>query len=95
MPERQDAQLGGYSAQLKRVWTNLLEYGRLVTTLAKLYVQSRVLMLQNYLLSCRLRMWDAAFVYFKLQIFFIRLSNGFPLDRCWPAEESLPPVSGR
>jgi hypothetical protein len=52
-----------------------------------------MLMIQNYILSCRIRMWDAVFIYFKFQIFLIRLSNGFPLDECWPAEESLPPIS--
>jgi hypothetical protein len=35
-------------------------------------------------------MWDAVFLYFKIQIFLIRLSHGFPVNECWPAERSLP-----
>jgi hypothetical protein len=93
MPEQQDSQLGGQHALLKRLSMNLLECGRLAFTLVKLYSQSRLLMMQNFILNCRLRMWDVVFTYFKIQIFFIRLSYGFPLDKCWPAEESLPPVS--
>lgn len=93
MPERRDSQPGGQRALLKRLWRNLPDYGRLVFILTKLYFQSRLLMIQNSILSCRLRMWDVVFVYFKIQIFLIRLSYGFPLDKCWPTENSLPPVS--
>jgi hypothetical protein len=93
MLEQQDSRLGGQHAPLKHLWTNLLECGRLAITLIKLYSQSRALMMQNFVLNCRLRMWDVVFIYFKIQIFFIRLSYGFSLDECWPAEESLPPVS--
>ncbi|HEV2327713.1 MAG TPA: hypothetical protein VGY56_02870 [Verrucomicrobiae bacterium] len=93
MLEQQDSQPGGQHALMKRLWTNLLECGRLAITLMKLYSQSRVLMMRNFILNWRLRMWDVVFIYFKIQIFFIRLSYGFPLDECWPAEESLPPVS--
>lgn len=93
MPERQDPQHGAQQAPLKHLSANLLEYGRLGAILTKLYFQSRVLMAQNFILSCQLRMWDAVFVYFKIQIFLIRLSYGFPLHECWPAEKSLPPLT--
>lgn len=93
MPEQQDSQLGGQHALSKRLCVNLLEYGQLAVTLTKLYSQSRLLMIQNFILNCRIRTWNAVFICFKIQIFLIRLSNGFPLDNCWPTEESLPPVS--
>jgi hypothetical protein len=77
----------------KQLRSRFLEYGSLILILMKLYFQGRMLMAQNYILSCRLRMWDAVFVYFKIQIFLIRLANGFPLDQCWPTERSLPPIT--
>lgn len=83
----------GQPGLLRRLGAILCEYSRLILTLAKLYAQSRVLLAKNFLLSCKLRIWDAVFVYFKIQIFLIRLCYGFDLDECWPAEESLPPVT--
>jgi hypothetical protein len=93
MREQQESEYPEQRSLPKQLRTHFLEYGRLGLTLAKLYFQSRVLMMQNFILSCRLRMWDAVFVYFKLQIFLVRLSYGFPLSECWPAEKSLPPVA--
>ena len=89
MVEQQElgaAQTRALLRRIKSLRTHLAEYAGLVATLAKLYFQSRVLMAQNYILSCRLRMWDAVFVYFKIQIFLVRLSYGYPLGQCWPAE---------
>jgi hypothetical protein len=93
MREQRESQPAEKRALSKPLRTHLLEYGRLVVILAKLYFQGRVLMMQNFILSCRLRMWDAVFIYFKIQIFFVRLSYGFPIDECWPAEKSLPPTA--
>ena len=63
---------------------HFVEYGRLFLTFLSLYFQGRILMVQNFILSCKLQMWELAFIYFKLQIFFVRLANGFPFDECWP-----------
>jgi hypothetical protein len=93
MPERREFELADKPAPLKRLRTLFQEYGRMGFTLAKLYCHSRLLMMQNYILSCRLRLWDVVFVCFKIQIFLIRFSYGFPLDQCWPVERSLPPLA--
>ena len=85
-----ESQIADNRALFKRLCFHYLEYGRLGIILVKLYCQSRVLLAQNFLLNCRLRMWDAVFLYFKIQIFLIRLSHGFPVNECWPAERSLP-----
>jgi hypothetical protein len=69
---------------LTQLLRHFLEYGPLLLTLIKLYVQGRVLIAQNYVVSCRLRMLDVTFFYCRIQIFFMRLSHGFPLDQCWP-----------
>jgi hypothetical protein len=92
MPERRESQPAEQRALPKPLRTHFSEYGRLALILAKLYFQGRMLIMQNFILSCRLRMWDVVFIYFKVQIFFVRLSYGFPIDECWPAEKSLPPV---
>jgi hypothetical protein len=93
MCEHPGSQLAAERGFLNLFLRNLADYVRLSITLAKLYFQARMLMVQNYLLNCRLRMWDVVFVYFKIQIFFIRFSYGYPLHDCWPAEESMPPVT--
>ena len=93
MFEQHELLLAERRALFGRLKTQLVEYAGLGFTLAKLYLYSRVLMAQNFILSCKLRMWDAVFVYFKIQISVIRLSCGYPLAECWPAEESLPPVT--
>jgi hypothetical protein len=69
---------------LAQLRAHAFEYGSLILTFLKLYLQGRILMARNYLLSCKLRMWDAAFLYFKIQIFFMRLAHGFPVGKCWP-----------
>lgn len=93
MPEQRESQPAEPQAPSKRLRIHISEYSRLGLILVKLYLQSRALMAQNFILSCRLRMWDAVFVYFKIQIFLIRMTYGFPLDECWPAEKSLPPAA--
>lgn len=93
MFEQHELLLAERRALFGRLRTHLAEYAALGFTLAKLYFQSRVLIAQNFILSCKLRMWDAVFVYFKIQIFLIRLSCGYPLAECWPADNSLPPVT--
>ncbi|MGH7940566.1 MAG: hypothetical protein ACREE6_13595 [Limisphaerales bacterium] len=86
----EESQPAGNGAILKRVWATCLEYGRLGLMLMNLYIQSRVLMAQNLVLSCRLRIWEAVSLYLKMQIFLIRLSCGLPINECWPTEESPP-----
>lgn len=92
MPERREFELADKPALLRGMPALFQEYARMGFLLAKLYCHARVLLMHNFILSCRLRLWDAAFVYFKIQIFLIRFSHGFPLDQCWPAENSLPPA---
>src|SRR5580658_8339299 len=72
------------SSALAGLQRHFLEYGRLLLTFVKLYLQGRSLMAQNYILSLKLRMWDVTFFYCRVQIFFLRLSHGFPLSQCWP-----------
>ena len=69
---------------LGRLGKHFVEYGSLFLTFLSLYFQGRILMVQNFILSCKLQMWELAFVYLKFQIFFVRLANGFPFDECWP-----------
>jgi hypothetical protein len=88
MLEQRETQPAEQRALPRQLRTHFLEYGRLGLLLAKLYFEGRMLMAQNFILSCRLRMWDAVFIYFKIQIFFVRLSYGFPINECWPAEKS-------
>ncbi len=73
-----------FVAATGRLGKHFVEYGSLFLTFLSLYFQGRILMVQNFILSCKLQMWEVAFVYFKLQIFFVRLANGFPFDECWP-----------
>jgi len=63
---------------------HFVEFGRLFLTFLSLYFQGRILVAQNFVLSCKLQVWEVVFVYFKLQIFFVRLANGFPVSQCWP-----------
>lgn len=64
----------------------LPEYARLLGTFLKLYCQARLLMAQNYLLSCKLRAWEVVFLYLRVRIFFVRLAHGLPMGQCWPRE---------
>lgn len=93
MYEKQPSLGDGRCPLRGRTLTLLMDYCRLGLTFAKLYLQARILIAQNYILACKLRMWSVVFVYLKIQIFFIRLSSGLPLHDCWPVENSLPPVS--
>jgi len=67
-----------------RLW----EYGILFALFLKLYFQARLLMAQNFLLSCRLQFCELPLIYLKIEIFIVRLSLGVPLGQCWPAEKS-------
>ncbi len=69
---------------MSRLGKHFMEYGSLFLTFMHLYFQGRILKVQNFILSCKLQMWELAFVYIKLQIFFVRLANGFPFEECWP-----------
>jgi hypothetical protein len=64
--------------------SHFLEYVRLVILFARLHCENRRIAAQNFLLSCRLQLWQVAFVYFRIQIFCIRLAHGFPVSQCWP-----------
>jgi hypothetical protein len=72
------------SSPLPQLRAQFFEYGQLLMTFLKLYLQSRILMTQNYVLTCKLRMWDAVFFYMRVQIFLMRLAHGFPPGECWP-----------
>jgi hypothetical protein len=72
------------SSPFTQLRAHVFEYGRLLVTFLNLYVQGRILMARNYVLSCKLRMWDAVFLYFKVQIFLTRLFHGMPVGECWP-----------
>jgi hypothetical protein len=72
------------TSNLTRLQSLFWEYSSLLVTFVKLYFQGRILMAQNYVLACKLRMWDAVFLYMRVQIFLIRFSNGFPVGECWP-----------
>lgn len=63
---------------------HLGEYARLYATFIKLYLQGRMLIAQNLVLSCRLQMWEVTFLCLRTRIFFTRLAHGFPLAECWP-----------
>lgn len=69
---------------LSQLQRHFLEYGWLLLTFLKLYVQGRILIAQNHILSFKLRMWDVTFFYYRVEIFVMRLAHGFPLDQCWP-----------
>jgi hypothetical protein len=62
----------------------LMEFGFLFVAFVKLYFQARFLMVQNYILNCKLRMWEAVFLYLRVQIFLTRLAQGIPVGQCWP-----------
>jgi hypothetical protein len=72
------------SGAFEKLRLRVSEYGRLLVELMKLYVQSRVLMAQNFILTCKLQMWELTFLYARSQIFLVRLAHGFPLSQCWP-----------
>jgi hypothetical protein len=72
------------SSPFTQLRAHVFEYGRLLLTFLNLYVQGRILMARNYVLSCKLRMWDTVFLYFKVQIFLTRLVRGMPVGECWP-----------
>ena len=60
------------------------EYFRLLALFIRLYYQNRIIAAQNFLLDFRLQLWEVVFVYFKIQIFLVRLSRGLPVNECWP-----------
>lgn len=62
----------------------LREFGCLFITFLKLYFQGRMLIMQNHILSFKLRMWEVVFLYLRVQIFLTRLAHGCPVGQCWP-----------
>lgn len=68
----------------KRLGAHVLAYYGLLITFLKLYFQHRVLVVQNFILTCRLHMWDISLLYLKVLVFFTRLGRGFPVEQCWP-----------
>lgn len=89
MFEQQQFQFMEERGTFKRLWSELFDYSGLYITFFKLYFQERILAGQNLLLSCKLRLWELAFMYVRLQIFLIRLARGFPISECWPRNQSL------
>jgi hypothetical protein len=64
--------------------SHFLEYVRLAILFARLHCENRRIAAQNFLLSCKLQVWQVVFLYFRIQIFFIRLAHGLPVSQCWP-----------
>jgi hypothetical protein len=87
MLEQQNFQFSPEYAPRRTSRTRLLEYAGLLALFLKLYFQARLLMAQNYLLSCRLQLCELPLIYLKIEIFIVRLSLGFPLAQCWPVEK--------
>lgn len=86
MPEQQDFQLSGTDMTAQSLRPRLWEYARLLTIFFKYYLLARLLMAQNLILSCRLQLCELPLICLKMQVFLARLSRGFPLMQCWPAE---------
>jgi hypothetical protein len=93
MLEQQDFKFAGEAPAPKPVASRYGEYARLLAIFFKLYLQARLLMVQNWMLSFRLQLLDLPLVYLKFEIFLVRLSLGIPLSQCWPAGKSLPPIN--
>src|SRR5215469_14322923 len=64
--------------------SHLLEYVRLLALFARLYCANRMIAAQNFVLSCKLQLWEMVFFSYKIQIFFTRLAYGCPVNQCWP-----------
>lgn len=88
MIEQQDFQFAGEDMESKSLRKRLWEYARLFAMLFKFYFQARLLMAQNYIMSCRLQLCELPLIYLKMQIFLFRLSLGLPLAQCWPADRT-------
>jgi len=93
MLEQQDFQFAGETSALKRAGSRYGEYARLLAIFFKLYLQARLLMVQNWMLNLRLQLLELPLVYLKLEVFLVQLSLGYPLSQCWPVEKSLPPIN--
>jgi hypothetical protein len=74
----------GLTVSFNRLRMQFLEYSGLLITFLKLFVEYRILVIKNSLLSWRLQMWEVTFLYLRVRIFFTRLVNGFPIGECWP-----------
>lgn len=72
------------NVSFNRLWAKLLEHSGLLITFLKLYVEYRILVIKNSLLSWKLQMWEVTFLYLRVRIFLARLANGFPIGECWP-----------
>jgi hypothetical protein len=72
------------SVSFNRLRMQFLEYGGLLITFLKLFVEYRVLVIKNSFLSYRLQMWEVSFLYLRVRIFLTRFVNGFPIGECWP-----------
>lgn len=68
------------------VQKHLWDYARLMAVFFMLYFQARILMAQNFILSCRLSLLELPLVYLKVQVFLTRLAQGFPVGQCWPGK---------
>lgn len=90
MLEQQDFEFAGEAPAPRRTGSRYGEYARLLAIFFKLYLQARLLMVQNRMLNFRLQLWELPLVYLKIEVFLVRLSLGFPLSQCWPAEKSSP-----
>jgi hypothetical protein len=88
MLEQQDFEFAGEIPGSTPVFNRYAEYLRLLGIFSKLYFQARLLIIQNFMLSCRLQLCELPLTYLKVEIFIVRLSLGIPIGQCWPAEKS-------
>ena len=90
MLEQQDFQFADVAPGPLR--NRLWEYACLFALFLKFYFHARILMARNTILGWRLQLCELPLLYIKMQVFLVRLSLGFPIAECWPAEKSLPPL---
>jgi len=84
MCQQQQFQIIGQCAASGGLHRHVREYGRLMLLFMKLYYENRVIAAQNFILDFRLQAWEVVLVYFRIQIFLMRFSRGFPVSECWP-----------
>jgi hypothetical protein len=93
MLEQQDFKFAGEIPAPRQPGNRYAEYARLLVMFLKLYLQARLLMVQNWMAGIHLQLLELPLIYLKFEVFLVRLSLGHPLSRCWPAEKSLPPIN--